>query len=634
MMTFEDTITTKADRAEYLEPDEIPPMEVGGAQELRKYLQFCFRSDEHVAICVETAGTRPGKMTSFPVSHLLSRCDRTDKMDEIVGTTDPRAGAWIGCNPVDENGCRDKNVTAYRHALLKTDGVEAGNFFAMVHQLQFPCACVLHSGDECLHAIVRIEADSIQQYRERIDFLYKTAEKAGLKCDAGNRYPSRLTRLPGVQRGENWQYVVSGPCGKDTWSAWKEYADDLYDDLPDIECAVDFIHNPPPRLPEIIEGVLRKTHKMRVSGPPKAGKSFALEALAIAVAEGAQWLGFDVHKGSVLLVNTELDTAEQWNRLKEVYDALGIDPSNANNIDVWNLRGNCRTLEVLAPKLIGRAKQRAVPYDIIILDPIYKVAGADENNPEDVAALCDCMDRIALAIGAAFVYCHHHSKGMQGQKTSMDRASGSGVFSRDADTMLDFVELQLSKQRRVTLTDKLIREELRSEASINGFEFEEIEKAAGSIAQGFLQKLQQAYPANQKDFARVYNLAESRSLRMSGWRIEGTFRSFAPMDPHLFWFRWPIHVPDTLDLLKDAKAAGEEPPWMDASRKKEEYKNQRKEEEAEKLEGLDEAVKAKGVGCTLKDLSDVLGVGERSVRRYLSKSDDWKVVKGCVQERV
>ena len=42
------------------------------------------------------------------------------------------------------------------------------------------------------------------------------------------------------------------------------------------------------------------------------------------------------------------------------------------------------------------------------------------------------------------IYCHHHSKGSQGNKRSMDRASGSGVFARDPDALLDLIELDLS----------------------------------------------------------------------------------------------------------------------------------------------------------------------------------------------
>ncbi|MBR3270797.1 MAG: hypothetical protein IKI59_02645, partial [Clostridia bacterium] len=37
--------------------------------------------------------------------------------------------------------------------------------------------------------------------------------------------------------------------------------------------------------------------------------------------------------------------------------------------------------------------------------------------------------------------CHHHSKGAQGGKFSIDRASGSGVFARDPDAILDMIQI-------------------------------------------------------------------------------------------------------------------------------------------------------------------------------------------------
>ena len=41
------------------------------------------------------------------------------------------------------------------------------------------------------------------------------------------------------------------------------------------------------------------------------------------------------------------------------------------------------------------------------------------------------------------IYCHHHSKGAQGGKNAADRASGSGVFARDADALLDMIQLKV-----------------------------------------------------------------------------------------------------------------------------------------------------------------------------------------------
>ena len=46
-----------------------------------------------------------------------------------------------------------------------------------------------------------------------------------------------------------------------------------------------------------------------------------------------------------------------------------------------------------------------------------------------MGAFCNQFDKICNETGSAAIYCHHHSKGAQGSKRAMDRASGSGVFA-------------------------------------------------------------------------------------------------------------------------------------------------------------------------------------------------------------
>ena len=75
----------------------------------------------------------------------------------------------------------------------------------------------------------------------------------------------------------------------------------------------------PELAPPLIEGLLRQGHKMLMAGPSKAGKSFALIELSIALAEGAKWLAWQCTKGKVLYVNLELDRASALHRFKDVY---------------------------------------------------------------------------------------------------------------------------------------------------------------------------------------------------------------------------------------------------------------------------------------------------------------------------
>lgn len=192
---------------------------------------------------------------------------------------------------------------------------------------------------------------------------------------------------------------------------------------------------------------------MLLAGPSKAGKSFALIELCIAIAEGRPWLGrFSCAQGKVLYINLELDRASCLHRFKDVYTALGLPPQNLRNIDIWNLRGASVPMDKLAPKLIRRAQKKG--YTAVILDPIYKVITGDENSADQMAKFCNQFDLVCRALDCAVIYCHHHSKGAQGGKRSMDRASGSGVFARDPDAMLDMTELVPTDAIREQLHNK------------------------------------------------------------------------------------------------------------------------------------------------------------------------------------
>ena len=123
---------------------------------------------------------------------------------------------------------------------------------------------------------------------------------------------------------------------------------------------------------------------------------------------------------------------------------MGLEPLNISNIDVWNLRGKTVPMDKLAPKLIRRSLKKN--YAAVIIDPIYKVLTGDENSADQMAHFTNQFDKVATELGCSVIYCHHHSKGSQGNKKSMDRASGSGVFARDPDALIDLVELDLTEE--------------------------------------------------------------------------------------------------------------------------------------------------------------------------------------------
>jgi len=207
------------------------------------------------------------------------------------------------------------------------------------------------------------------------------------------------------------------------------------------ETLADVWDNPPPRSPELITGLLRQGHKMIVSGTSKAGKSFALLQLAAALAEGRDWLQtFSCKKSTVLYLNLEIDRASMIHRAQKVYEALAWPPRGLDNFIFDHLRGRTDKIEVMAEDIIAKAKRHNA--QAVFIDPVYKCGLEDENSAGDIAQFCRILDRIATETGAAVIYCHHFSKGAQDGKSAIDRASGSGVFARDADAILTLTELQ------------------------------------------------------------------------------------------------------------------------------------------------------------------------------------------------
>ena len=134
-----------------------------------------------------------------------------------------------------------------------------------------------------------------------------------------------------------------------------------------------------------------------------------------------------------MYLNFELPEFSMEQRIREICEAMGVKVPN--NLSLWNLRGYAADATAILPR-ISRQAQRE-DYSLLILDPLYKLLGArDENASRDMADLMNGIERVAVQTGAAVAFGSHYSKGNQAGKESMDRISGSGVFARDPDAII------------------------------------------------------------------------------------------------------------------------------------------------------------------------------------------------------
>lgn len=608
---------------EVIEPDHWDPV-----SHLTKYLSILFEASENVGYVTES-WEKDGKhmptkgcwdRTAGELIQQLNKCK--GDIGSVLGDYKPEVGAWIRFNPLDGTGVKNENVTDFRFALVESDDMEIDKQNAIIRELELPVACLVHSGKKSLHAIVRIDADTYDEYRKRVDYLYNVCRKNGLKVDSQNRNPSRLSRMPGVMRNGQKQFLVDTNIGKENWREWQEWIEGINDDLPEPESMASVWDNLPDLSLPLIEGILRQGHKMLLAGPSKAGKSYALIQLTCAIAEGRSWFSWPCAQGKVLYVNLELDRASCLHRFKDVYTDLKWQPANIKNIDIWNLRGKSIPMDKLAPKLIRRAAKRN--YIAIIIDPIYKVITGDENSADQMAKFCNEFDRVCTELGAAVIYCHHHSKGLQGQKRSMDRASGSGVFARDPDVLLDLIELDLSETLIKQLENKAVCTVGETWLSKHVANWEE------EVSQDARQSEKELLSACDKLLGtELYRemLTEVYAARLTveqrtAWRIDGTLREFPKFKPVDLWFDYPTHHVDRTGLLKDQEAEGDKPPYMKGA---ENRKTKAQKERVKKKQDLENAIAFANAGDppSIDDIRDYLGRDSMSERTLKERIKDY-----------
>ena len=200
----------------------------------------------------------------------------------------------------------------------------------------------------------------------------------------------------------------------------------------------------------------------------------------------------------------------------------------------------------------------------------------------------------------------------------MDRASGSGVFARDPDALLDLIELDTTEALMKQEENKAVCEACRLYLDVH-FKWQE------DLSQDDLlnSNVMLNYCENKLDRWQFKTLqaqveaAQNRVRNLSAWRIEGTLREFPKFDPVNLWFSYPIHKVDEVGSLKDIQPDTELPPW----KKKQKTPEERRLEKEASLMAAFEASDMEGKGrVKLSDLKDYMGVTLNTIKKYVDES--------------
>lgn len=200
-----------------------------------------------------------------------------------------------------------------------------------------------------------------------------------------------------------------------------------------IISASDWLATEPPAADQVLEGVFDTGDKFALIGSSKLRKSFFLLMLCMCLAAGRTFLGWAVpKKRRVLLVQMEIKEHHFHRRSRRMAQGIGISPEDLED----RLRFiNARGLGIIGPEGIARIRGAVEEFmpEVIVFDPLYKVATGVENASEDMKGILACFDQLAEQTGAAVGYVHHDPKGSPGDRDIRDRGAGSNVLGRDYD---------------------------------------------------------------------------------------------------------------------------------------------------------------------------------------------------------
>ncbi|MDA8751115.1 helicase RepA family protein [Planktomarina temperata] len=179
----------------------------------------------------------------------------------------------------------------------------------------------------------------------------------------------------------------------------------------------------------LIDDVIEEKSLIGLIGPSGSGKTFVALDIALSLATGKDYHGFDASKGLVIMSAGEGHLgiprrAEAWckhNRSNLHAASFAITDRAVDLFNEAPLNAFCKEVEEIA-KTRGNPK-------LIIIDTVARhMAGKDENNAKEMGELVQTADKLKHDYQCAVMLVHHTGHNNQ------DRARGSTAFKGALDT--------------------------------------------------------------------------------------------------------------------------------------------------------------------------------------------------------
>lgn len=436
-----------------------------------------------------------GWKTNLVDIHQIEDAQSIGDIENAMGAKfDSQAGGWIAANPCLDENAKVESVSNFRYLVWEGDKVPFDEQWGNFVNSRAPIAAVVYSGGKSLHALVEVNARDKDEYAEIAERFFNALKRRGADFDPACKNPNRLTRLPGVYRGENLQSLVALKSdfadAYATIGAWLESEENPQEQeiLPPDE-DIDF-NAEIDESRYLIGKAIMKGEIVCIGGDQKIGKSWMAEQLAAELVKpfGGSWLGMPINphpsgKGhKVYYVNAEIASEPFNERMRKVFRAAACEPF-ARNFKSVPLRRVSKKISEWKKNLVERIKKFGA--DVVIIDPIYTLLDGDENSAEDVTALMVILREIAEETGVTLFIVHHHRKGDMEQLDIAQRLAGSNAVARFCDSIIDLCSVRPDYLRAGGIETSIVCEDGLEHIKVRGLCIEYMLRNGEDIAPRF-----------------------------------------------------------------------------------------------------------------------------------------------------
>jgi hypothetical protein len=174
-----------------------------------RFLEYISRPGEHVLIFTVYESQGCNVWThSGSSGRLSSLCKYQRGFQNVWFLANPCDGQFGSIerlksptNPVGRSRRAQENITSFRYAVLESDVAPSDQWLRALVQMRLPIAAIYDSGGKSVHALVRIDAASKEDWDARVRLKMMPA-LVPFGADPSALTAVRLTRLPNCMREE------------------------------------------------------------------------------------------------------------------------------------------------------------------------------------------------------------------------------------------------------------------------------------------------------------------------------------------------------------------------------------------------------------------------------------------------